>query len=583
MCRHLGYLGPAVSLSSLLFDPPQGLLRQTFAPKDMRQGGTVNVDGFGVGWRTDGETVRYRRAVPMWIDHGFAAVAASTRSDVVLAAVRSATIGMPICDDACAPFTEGPWLFSHNGRVGGWPESVAGLAAELPTVDLMTLDAPTDSALIWALVRHRLRAGVDPADAVAEVARAIGAVAPDSRLNFLLTDGRMLVATTWWHSLSVLKTEDSVVLASEPWDDDPQWTTLGDHLLVTATLDPAPDVRVTELGPIAESPEGNAVTTTDIVVEVHLPEDHAARALAADVRAGLTATPKSLPPKWFYDTRGSELFEQITTLPEYYPTRAEREILAARAGEIASVTGAHTLVELGSGSSEKTRLLLDALRDGGSLSQIVVLDVSESALREASAALGEEYPEVGVNGVVGDFTEHLGLLPGEPARLVVFLGGTIGNLLPEERKVFLASIREVLKPGEWLLLGTDLVKDEATVVAAYDDAAGVTAEFNKNVLHVLNRELTADFDVEAFEHVALWDAKNEWIEMRLRSTKAQRARIAALDMDVDFAEGEELRTEISAKFRREGVAKELAAAGFALTQWWTDEQGRFALSLARAD
>ncbi|HVK26365.1 MAG TPA: L-histidine N(alpha)-methyltransferase [Actinokineospora sp.] len=320
---------------------------------------------------------------------------------------------------------------------------------------------------------------------------------------------------------------------------------------------------------------------TAAVVDVHLPDDHAARSLAADVLTGLTASPKSLPPKWFYDARGSELFEQITRLPEYYPTRAEREILATRAREIAAETGAHTLVELGSGSSEKTRLLLDSLHE--TLSQIVVLDVSESALREASAALSSEYPRAQVNGVVGDFTEHLDLLPGEPARLVAFLGGTIGNLLPAERARFLASVRDVLKPGEWLLLGTDLVKDEATVVAAYDDAAGVTADFNKNVLHVLNRELDADFDVDAFEHVALWDAENEWIEMRLRSTRAQDVRIAALDLDVSFAEGEEMRTEISAKFRRERVAEELSTAGFALSNWWTDAEGRFALSLAKAE
>ncbi|MGQ0840891.1 L-histidine N(alpha)-methyltransferase [Actinokineospora sp.] len=322
---------------------------------------------------------------------------------------------------------------------------------------------------------------------------------------------------------------------------------------------------------------------TDPVLEVHLPEDHAARSLAADARRGLAATPKSLPPKWFYDARGSELFEQITRLPEYYPTRAEREILAARATEIATVTGAHTLVELGSGSSEKTRLLLDALRAGGTLAQVVVLDVSESALRDASRALGAEYPQAQVTGVVGDFTEHLGLLPGEPARLVAFLGGTIGNLLPDERAKFLASVREVLKPGEWLLLGTDLVKDPATLIRAYDDAAGVTAEFNRNVLHVLNRELGADFAVDSFDHVSHWNPDAEWIEMRLRSTVSQRVHIEALVLDVEFAAGEEMLTEVSAKFRRPGVTEELAAAGFALTHWWTDAEDRFALSLARAD
>ncbi|MFL6142657.1 MAG: L-histidine N(alpha)-methyltransferase [Labedaea sp.] len=315
---------------------------------------------------------------------------------------------------------------------------------------------------------------------------------------------------------------------------------------------------------------------------VHLAEGHAARSLATDVRMGLTATPKSLPPKWFYDAHGSELFERITRLSEYYPTRAEREILAARAPEIAEVTGAHTLVELGSGSSEKTRLLLDALRHNESLRQIVALDVSESALREATSVLGAAYPSAEVYGVVGDFTEHLALLPGEPPRLVAFLGGTIGNLAPDERAKFLHSVRDVLLPGEWLLLGTDLVKDPEVLVRAYDDAAGVTAEFNRNVLRVLNRELSADFDPDAFTHVALWNADDEWIEMRLRADRAMRVHVPVLGLEVDFAEGEELHTEISAKFRREVVAEELAGAGFAMQRWWTDSAGRFGVSLSRA-
>jgi L-histidine N-alpha-methyltransferase len=321
---------------------------------------------------------------------------------------------------------------------------------------------------------------------------------------------------------------------------------------------------------------------TEPVVDVHLAEDHAARALASDARAGLSAYPKSLPPKWFYDARGSDLFEQITRLPEYYPTRAEREILRDRAAEIAETSQAHTLVELGSGSSEKTRLLLDALRDAGTLRQFVPLDVSSTALRDAAAALAEDYPSLVVHGVVGDFTEHLALLPGEAPRMVAFLGGTIGNLLPADRAKFLSSLRDVLEPGEWLLLGTDLVKDAETVRVAYDDSAGVTAEFNRNVLHVLNRELGADFDVSAFAHVALWDADQDWIEMRLRAERAMEVHIPALGMTVSFDEGEELRTEISAKFRKEGITSELGDAGFELTRWWTDSLNRFGLSLSRA-
>ncbi|MER5793521.1 L-histidine N(alpha)-methyltransferase [Streptomyces sp. NPDC001980] len=310
-----------------------------------------------------------------------------------------------------------------------------------------------------------------------------------------------------------------------------------------------------------------------------LPEDATDAALRADVLTGLTATPKTLPPKWFYDARGSELFEQITELPEYYPTRAEREILLARSGEIAAASGARTLVELGSGSSEKTRLLIDALT---ALEVYVPVDVSESALTQAGEALVAERPGLSVHALIADFTGRLELPETPGPRLLVFLGGTIGNLLPAERAEFLASVRRRLASGDALLLGTDLVKDEGVLVRAYDDAAGVTAEFNKNVLAVVDRELDADFDPDAFDHVALWDADNEWIEMRLRSRVAQTVKVPALDLAVDFAAGEELRTEVSAKFRRDGVTAELAAAGLELTNWWTDAQGRFALSLSVA-
>jgi L-histidine N-alpha-methyltransferase len=308
-----------------------------------------------------------------------------------------------------------------------------------------------------------------------------------------------------------------------------------------------------------------------------LPEDATEAALRADVRHGLTATPKTLPPKWFYDAQGSELFEQITELPEYYPTRAEREILVDRSGEIAAAAGARTLVELGSGSSEKTRHLIAALTG---LHTYVPVDVSESALTQAGHVLIAERPGLDVHALIADFTAPL-TLPDTPGpRLLAFLGGTIGNLLPDERAAFLASVRALLSPGDALLLGTDLVKDEGVLVRAYDDAAGVTAQFNKNVLAVVNRELGADFDPGAFDHVALWDAREEWIEMRLRSRTAQTVKIPALDLAVDFASGEELRTEVSAKFREEGVRAELSAAGLELTHWWTDLQGRFALSLS---
>ncbi|MGW2486189.1 L-histidine N(alpha)-methyltransferase [Streptomyces sp. NPDC001606] len=310
-----------------------------------------------------------------------------------------------------------------------------------------------------------------------------------------------------------------------------------------------------------------------------LPEDATDAALRADVLRGLTANPKSLPPKWFYDARGSKLFDEITELPEYYPTRAEREILAVRSGEIAAASGARTLVELGSGSSEKTRYLIDALTG---LAAYVPVDVSESALRQAGQALVEERPGLEVHALIADFTAPLALPTTPGPRLLAFLGGTIGNLLPAERAEFLASVRTLLAPGDGLLLGTDLVKDERVLVRAYDDAAGVTAAFNKNVLAVIDRELGADFDPDAFAHVALWDAEREWIEMRLRSRTAQTVKVPALGLAVEFAAGEELRTEVSAKFRKEGVTRELAAVGLDLTHWWTDEQGRFALSLSVA-
>ncbi|MGW2822067.1 L-histidine N(alpha)-methyltransferase [Streptomyces sp. NPDC001443] len=310
-----------------------------------------------------------------------------------------------------------------------------------------------------------------------------------------------------------------------------------------------------------------------------LPEDATDAALRADVLLGLTADPKTLPPKWFYDAHGSDLFEQITELDEYYPTRAEREILAGRADAIATATGARTLVELGSGSSEKTRYLIDALTG---LRAYVPVDVSESALTQAGRALTAERPGLDVHALIADFTDTMKLPDTPGPRLVAFLGGTIGNLLPAERAGFLASVRALLSPGDFLLLGTDLVKDEKVLVRAYDDAAGVTAAFNKNVLAVVNRELGADFDLDAFDHVALWDAEHEWIEMRLRARADQTVKIPVLDLAVDFEAGEELRTEVSAKFRKDGVRSELDAAGMELAHWWTDTEGRFALSLSTA-
>ena len=321
-------------------------------------------------------------------------------------------------------------------------------------------------------------------------------------------------------------------------------------------------------------------------IDVHLTPTDARTALRADVLHGLTARPKELPPKYFYDARGSELFERITALPEYYPTRTEAALLAAHVDEIAALSGTATLVELGSGSSAKTRLLLDAFLRAGTLRRYVPQDVSEAALRGALDALTVRYPALELHGVVGDFTRDLHRLPAagpDGRRLVAFLGGTIGNLVPAQRAAFLSRLRAVLAPGEQLLLGAGLATDPRVLVAAYDDAAGVTAEFNRNVLHVLNRELHADVDVDAFAHVARWDAEQEWIEMRLRAERAMTVTVRDLGLVVEFAAGEELRTEVSAKFRPAGLVAELAAAGFTPVRTWLDPQERFALTLAAAD
>jgi L-histidine N-alpha-methyltransferase len=312
----------------------------------------------------------------------------------------------------------------------------------------------------------------------------------------------------------------------------------------------------------------------------YLAADSAYQALCRDVRDGLGESPKSLPPKWFYDSVGSELFDQITRLPEYYPTRAEAQILRARSAAIASASGAHTLVELGSGTSEKTRMLLNALRHSGSLRRFIPFDVDAGMLEFAAAALQNEYPGIEIQAVCGDFEEHLAKIPGGGRRLFAFLGSTIGNLTERPRAQFLTALADVMRPGDSLLLGTDLVKDTSRLVSAYDDSAGVTAEFNRNVLAVVNRELDADFRIEDFSHVARWNPDHERIEMWLRTTGSQRVHIGALDMTVDFTAGEEMLTEVSCKFRPDTVAAELADAGLRRAHWWTDEAGDFGLSLA---
>jgi L-histidine N-alpha-methyltransferase len=323
------------------------------------------------------------------------------------------------------------------------------------------------------------------------------------------------------------------------------------------------------------------LSTEAVLVESYVgPGDE--RSLADDVLDGLTRPFKELPPKHFYDEAGAELFDQICDLPEYYPTRAERAILEDRSGEIVAATGASELVELGSGTAAKTRLLLAAMADAGTLRRYVPVDVTEAMVLSCADALVEEFPGLQVHGIVGDFERHLPHVPApDGPRIVAFLGGTIGNFTPGSRRRFLRAIAKLLRPGvDHLLLGTDLVKDPAILEAAYDDSAGVTAEFNRNVLRVINRELDADFDVDAFEHVAFFDREREWIEMRLRASRRMDVDVRKLGLKVAFAPREELRTEISAKFTEERLRGDLAAAGLELREVLKDPDGLFALSLS---
>jgi L-histidine N-alpha-methyltransferase len=332
---------------------------------------------------------------------------------------------------------------------------------------------------------------------------------------------------------------------------------------------------------VSGAPEGGI--EPGVTIDIQLGPDDLQTALRHDASVGLSSLPKSMPPVWFYDDRGSALYEEITRLPEYYPFRTEQALLHQAAGEIADLAGTRVLVELGSGTSEKTRLLLDAMRRAGSgLGGYVAFDVSEATLCSAAEAIATEVG-VGVHAIVGDFHDHLDAVPdvGVP-RLVAFLGSTIGNLEPAQRKGFLSGLGAMLGPDDRFLLATDLVKPVDRLVAAYDDAAGVTAAFNLNLLHVLNRELGANFDPARFDHVARWDPDARWIEMRLRAQEPMRVALPALDLEVDFAAAEEMRTEISAKFTPEQVRQELASAGLAVVGTWTDPAGDYLLTLARA-
>jgi len=317
-------------------------------------------------------------------------------------------------------------------------------------------------------------------------------------------------------------------------------------------------------------------------IDVHLSPDDVRRQMRADAVRGLQAAEKSIPPVWFYDERGSRLFEEITQLPEYYPTRAERALLERHAPSIAEQAKADTLVELGAGACDKTRVLLAALDEAGTLARYVPFDVSDDFLRSAATSLAEEYTALDIHLVIGDFHHHLAEIPAEGRRMIAFLGGTIGNLTPVQRARFLFDLNCSMASGDSLLLGTDLVKDRGRLVAAYDDADGVTADFNRNVLHVLNAQLGGDFDPALFHHVALWNEDEQWIEMRLRAAQETEVSLTEAGLTVRFDQGEDLLTEISAKFTPERVTQELSEAGFVVDGMWGADEGEFLLTLAHA-
>jgi L-histidine N-alpha-methyltransferase len=319
---------------------------------------------------------------------------------------------------------------------------------------------------------------------------------------------------------------------------------------------------------------------TTYTIDIHLSPDEVRQRMRADALSGLRADAKSIPPVWFYDERGSQLFEQITRLPEYYPTRAERLLLEEYAPTIAELSKADTLVELGAGACNKTRVLLSALQQFGTLAKYVPFDVSDEFLRDAASSLSGEYDGLAVHLVIGDFSEHLAEIPIDGRRMVAFLGGTIGNLDPAQRARFLFDLNCSMSSNDSLLLGADLVKDRGRLVAAYDDAAGVTAEFNKNVLRVLNVQLGGNFDPDLFTHVALWNEEEQWIEMRLQAEEAAEITLEDAGISVNLAKGEEILTEISAKFTPARIEEELGAAGFVIDGMWGAAEGEFLLTLA---
>jgi len=321
---------------------------------------------------------------------------------------------------------------------------------------------------------------------------------------------------------------------------------------------------------------------SDLKIDIHLDEADLFENMKREIRLGLQSTPKSIPPKFFYDKTGSLLFEQITEQPEYYQTRTERKLLERIAPEIERKYDFHELLELGSGSSAKTRVLLDEMSSAGSLELYLPFDVSRTMIQRTADELIDEYPTMSLHGIIGDFTRHLRKIPPGQHRLIIFLGGTIGNLDPLAAKGFLSDLASTMSETDRLLLGTDLVKDISVLEAAYNDKAGITADFNRNVLHVINQQLDANFNPETFEHVSYFNAEKSQIEMWLRSTERAEVTVPTIDLEIDIAKGEEIHTEISRKFTRTSAGNLLAGAGLEMTDWFTDPDSLFGLSMSRA-
>lgn len=602
MCRLAGLITgsdqPPPPLSALLYDPAHSLEHQTYASRT-QPGVACNVDGTGVAWWADDapEPLRLISDRSPWADPNLPFVAPRLRSRTQLAHVRSASPGIPHGAAYVAPFTHGRLAGAHNGWVGRFRGRTARpLLALLSDEVYAAYHATTDSLVAFLLIVEHLRTAPE-AGLVAAVHRTVTDIARVCReadaelmLNLLVADGEQLVATcgslgrhanSLWSHLD--EATGTVRIASEPLDEVDGWRLAEPDTLLVATPGA---VAVEALDALASTgpagptrPTGTTAAPAPLVV-LDPPGDRR-EALTAHVREGLTASPQRwLSPTYLYDARGSALFEEITLLEEYTPTRAETRLLTRHAGAIAAAVRPIELVELGSGSSTKTRLLLEALRDEVGAVRYVAVDVSRAALEEATAALaawGGGWLEV--RGAVADFTRGLDRLPRRHPGLLAFLGSTIGNFDPDEQVAFLAEVAGSLADDDAFLLGLDLVKDPAALVLAYDDPTGVTAAFDLNVLDVLRRELGAEI-ADVFVHEARWDPEHERVEMHLRATADTVLRFDALDLEVPIAEGETIRTELSSKFTRAGADALFAKAGLRLERWDTDPTG-FALALLR--